>query len=97
MDDLFNSFFGNWPATIFDTNLWPAIDVSENENEFLVTAEVPGCKAEDIDISVHGSSLTISGQKKKEFEQKEKGYCHIERSYGSFRRDLNLPDDIKTD
>jgi len=63
----------------------------------LVKAEVPGCKADDIDISVHGSTLTISGEKKQEEEKKEKGYYHVERPYGSFRRDLNLPADIDTD
>jgi HSP20 family protein len=62
----------------------------------VVKAEVPGCKAEDIDISVHGNVLTISGEKKHEQERKEQGYYHIERSCGSFRRDLNLPAEIDT-
>jgi len=48
------------------------MDISETENDITVKAEVPGCKAEDIDISVQGSSLTISGQKKYEKEEKER-------------------------
>jgi len=94
MDDLFNSFFGGWPT--YEHKLWPAIDVADDENAVVVKAEVPGCKADDIDISVHGNTLTISGQKKQEEEKKEKGYYHLERSYGSFRRDLSLPTDVDT-
>jgi len=52
--------------------------------------KVTGCKADDIDISVHGNTLTISGEKKQEEQKEGKGYYHIERSYGGFRRDLNL-------
>ncbi len=57
-------------------------------------AEVPGCKAEDIDISVYGNKLTISGEKKHDEEKKEKGYYHVESTYGSFRRELALPTDV---
>ena len=92
MDDLFNTFFGGWPT--YEQKLWPAIDVAEDENAIVVKAEVPGCKADDIDISVHGNTLTITGEKKQEQEKKEKGYYHMERSYGSFRRDLSLPNDV---
>ena len=60
----------------------------------IVRAEVPGCKAEDIDISIYGNTLTISGEKKEQKEEKEKGYYHIESAYGSFRRDINLPAEI---
>ncbi|MHC4624154.1 MAG: Hsp20/alpha crystallin family protein [Planctomycetota bacterium] len=94
MDDLFNTFFGGWPT--YEHKLWPAIDVAEDENAIVVKAEVPGCKADDIDISVHGNTLTISGEKKQEQEKKEKGYYHMERSYGGFRRDLSLPDDVES-
>jgi HSP20 family protein len=94
MDDLFSAFFGNWPT--YEHKLWPAIDVADNEDAIVIKAELPGCKADDINISVHGNTLTISGEKKQEQEQKEKGYYHLERSYGSFRRDLNLSNDVDT-
>ncbi len=94
MDDLFNGFFGDWNMPFFERKLWPAIDVTDDENAVVVKAEVPGCQADDIDISVHGNTLTISGEKKQEEEKKEKGCYHIERSYGSFRRDLTLPADV---
>jgi len=90
MDDLFRGFFQDWELPIWSRGRWPVVDIAETENEFVVKAEVPGCKAEDIDISVHGNMLTISGEKKAEEEKKEKGYYHVERSYGSFRRELTL-------
>ena len=94
MDDLFRSFFEPWEMQTWARSRWPAIDIGETDDAFMVKAEVPGCKAEDIDISVHGNMLTISGEKKQEIQEKEKGYYHIERSYGSFRRDLNLASDV---
>ena len=99
MGDLVRSFFGptwNWPRTWERSIAWPALDVADHENEYVVKAEVPGCKAEDIDISVSGNVLTISGEKKEEKEVKEKDYYHSERSFGSFRRDLSLATDVDT-
>ena len=94
MDDLFDSFFRGLDRPFTGYKAWPPIDVSEEENEINVRAEVPGCKAEDIDIAVYGNRLTISGEKKMSEEKKEKGYYHIESSYGSFRRELTLPTDV---
>ncbi|MEJ2649915.1 MAG: Hsp20/alpha crystallin family protein, partial [Sedimentisphaerales bacterium] len=47
--------------------------------------------------SVYGNTLTISGEKKLKDEKKEKGYYHVESSYGSFRRELTLPTDVESD
>lgn len=94
MDDLVSSFFEGWQMPFWQRTRWPVVDIAESENEFVVKAEVPGCKADDIDISVSGNVLTISGEKKLEEERKEKGYYHLERAYGAFRRDLNLTGDV---
>jgi HSP20 family protein len=94
MDDLFDGFFRGLDRPFAGYKAWPAIDVAEEENAIVVRAEIPGCKAEDIDISVYGNTLTISGEKKFEEEKKEKGYYHIESTYGSFRRELTLPTDV---
>ncbi len=94
MDDLFDSFFRGLDRPFAGYKAWPAIDVAEEDNAIVVRAEVPGCKAEDIDISVFGNKLTISGEKKFAEEKKEKGYYHVESSYGSFRRELTLPTDV---
>ena len=96
MDDLVSSFFGGRPLLFTEREVWPAIDISEDENSITVRAEVPGCRAEDVDISVQGNILTISGEKKHEEEKKEKGYYYAERSYGSFRRDITLPADVES-
>jgi HSP20 family protein len=94
MDDLVGSFFGGSPTLFGERAVWPAIDISEDANAITVKAEVPGCRAEDVDISVQGNILTISGEKKHEEEKKEKGYYYAERSYGSFRRDLTLSSEV---
>jgi len=100
MDDLFDSFFRGLDRPFAGYKAWPAIDVAEEDDAIIVRAEVPGCKAEDIDISVYGNTLTISGEKKLSEEKKEKGYYHVESTYGSFRREVTLPTDVdqgKTD
>jgi HSP20 family protein len=94
MDDLFDGFFRGLDRPFAGYKAWPAIDVAEEEDAIVVRAEVPGCKADDIDISVHGNVLTISGEKKLSEEKKEKGYYHVESTYGSFRREVTLPTDV---
>lgn len=97
MDDLFDSFFRGLDRPFAGYKAWPAIDVAEDENSIIVRAEVPGCSAEDIDISVYGNTLTISGEKKQKEEKKEKGYYHVESSYGTFRREITLPTDVDSE
>ena len=95
MQDMVRSLFGNWDVpSVWRGIAWPAMDIADQEHEYVVKAEVPGCKIEDIELSVSGNILTISGEKKQEQEVKEKGYYHVERSFGSFRRDLNLAGDV---
>ncbi len=94
MDDLFDCFFRGLDTPFAGCKAWPAIDAIEEDNAVIIRAEVPGCKAEDIDISVFKNKLTISGEKKLAEEKKEKGYYHIETSHGSFKRELTLPADI---
>jgi HSP20 family protein len=97
MDDLFDSFFRGLDRPFAGYKAWPAIDIAEEDDRIIVRAEVPGCKAEDVDISVYGNKLTISGEKKLMDEKKEKGYYHIESTYGSFRRELALPTEVDQD
>jgi HSP20 family protein len=93
MNNFIKSLQEPWERPLWGGSHVPAIDIAEQANEFMVKMEVPGCKAEDVDISVHGNILTISGEKKQEEESDEKGYYYTERSYGSFRRDLTLAKD----
>lgn len=94
MDDLISSFFGPWSASSWNPGRWPVLDVAEQEDSFIIQAEVPGCKAQDIDISVRGNTLTITGEKQQDKDYEKKGFYHIERSYGTFRRELNLASDV---
>ncbi|HVP57016.1 MAG TPA: Hsp20/alpha crystallin family protein [bacterium] len=73
---------------------WPNIEVVEKDDKFLVKAELPGVKEEDVDVSVAGDTLTISGEKKAESEVKKKGYYYTESSYGSFSRSLAIPSTV---
>jgi HSP20 family protein len=97
IDDLFDGFFRGLDRPFLGYKGWPAIDVTDNDNAVIVRAEVPGCKAEDIDVSVYGNTLTISGEKKETKQEKEKGYYYQESTYGNFRRKINLPTEVDPD
>jgi len=71
----------------------PAVDITEDEKEYIVTAELPEIKKEDVKLTVENGILTLSGERKFEKEEKGKRYHRIERSYGSFLRSFDLPDD----
>jgi HSP20 family protein len=66
------------------------LDVSENENEFVVKASLPGVKPEDVQITVHGDTLTIQGESRAEEEQKGRRWHLRERRLGQFQRSLSL-------
>ena len=97
MDDLFGSFFDYMPVELTEPRFLPSIDINEEEDKIVVHAEVPGCKAEDIDIDVKGNILTIKGEKQQHEERKEKGCYCSERVYGSFRREISLPSEVDVD
>jgi HSP20 family protein len=69
----------------------PAIGVAETEDAFEVTAELPGVDEKDINVSLDGNQLVISGEKKAESTKQEKDWHVEERSYGSFYRSMSLP------
>jgi HSP20 family protein len=73
----------------------PSIDIRETDEEVRVEAELPGMDPEDIDVSYTGNTLTISGEKRTEKEQKNERYFRKERAYGSFRRSISLPGAIQ--
>jgi HSP20 family protein len=75
----------------------PAVDVFEKEDRFVVKAELPGMKEDDIDVSVVGDTLSIKGEKKTETETKDEDYYRCERSYGSFYRSIPIPSNVDAD
>lgn len=75
----------------------PKINVSENDKEIEVTVEVPGMDQDNVDVSLRDDVLIIKGEKKQEKEEKDKEYYHVERSYGSFSRSLQIPCEVDQD
>jgi HSP20 family protein len=72
----------------------PAIDMSEDDKAYKISAELPGIDAKDIDISVSGDMLVLKGEKRLEKEETDKNYHFSERSYGSFQRAFELPSSV---
>jgi HSP20 family protein len=73
-------------------NTWaPALDLYENKDNLVVTAELPGLKKEDIDISLHEDNLVIAGERKEETQYSENETQRAERFYGRFQRTIALP------
>lgn len=100
MNRLFDDFSRGFDLEPFERRLGtftPSVDVSENDKQIKVTAELPGMDEKDIDVSLNKDSLTIKGEKKEEKEEKKKDYYRMERSYGSFSRTIPLPVEIDTD
>ena len=73
----------------------PAIDMSEDEKAYKISAELPGIDAKDIDVSVSGDMLVLKGEKRQEKEEKDKNYHFSERAYGSFQRAFELPASVE--
>jgi HSP20 family protein len=71
----------------------PLADITEDEKEYLIKAELPEMKKEDVKVTVENGVLTISGERKFEKEEKNKKYHRVERGYGTFMRSFTLPDD----
>jgi HSP20 family protein len=87
LNQMFGEFYGS------STRPWmPAVDVYEAENhEYVIKAELPDVKREDINITVEDSVLTLKGERKSEFDGSNHGTRRIERQYGSFSRSFTLP------
>jgi HSP20 family protein len=75
----------------------PRLDISETDKEITISAELPGIEPEDIDISLDRNTLTISGEKQVQEQEKNQRYYRIERSYGSFHRSIPLPNEVDED
>lgn len=96
MNRLFDQFRSGFPlmddaaGTMFSDAAFPAIDVVKTEDAFDISAEVPGVKEDDLDISISGETLLLKGEKSSEHEEKDDNVHLIERRYGSFRRQIPL-------
>ena len=86
-----------WPAgqeeTLRVADWTPLVDISEDGKEYLIKAELPEVRREDVKITMEAGTLTITGDRKYEKEDNGKKYHRVERAYGSFGRSFSLPDD----
>ena len=84
---------GNGGQEAMTITQWaPSVDIIEDDKEWLVKADLPEVKKEDVKVTVENGVLTITGERKFEKEEKDKKYHRIERSYGNFFRSFTLPD-----
>jgi len=100
MNRLFDSSLVGWrdrDAGLLEGAWNPAVDIYDSKDNVMVKADIPGMKKDEIDVSVHGDTLIIKGEKKKEKETKEKDFVRTERYYGSFNRAIRLPSEIQVD
>jgi HSP20 family protein len=105
MDDVFNRFFADtlrrfpmqsgaaFPSPGQPAREWaPLADVSENDGEYVIKAELPEVRKEDVNVTVQDGVLTLSGERKQEARQENEKAHRIERFYGSFARRFALPE-----
>ncbi|HOE74596.1 MAG TPA: Hsp20 family protein [bacterium] len=99
MREALDRMFDEGVTTLTRNSDWqyPAINVRQTENNILIEADVPGMKQEDIDIEISDNMVTIAGERKASHEEKGANYFHKEVSFGSFRRSINLPVDVRGD
>lgn len=100
MGRLFDFSFSRWPERDSGLleGLWsPAIDIYDSKDHLMVKADIPGLSKDEIEVSVHGDTLTLKGEKKKEEEVKEKDFVRSERFYGAFHRAIKLPVAVDSD
>lgn len=75
----------------------PAVDMTEDDQAYKITAELPGLEEKNIDVTVSGDMLTLKGEKHYEKDEKDKNHFMSERAYGSFQRSFALPDGVDRD
>jgi len=99
MDRFFNEFTGrsleNVDCETPACGSWsPAVNILEKENEIVITADLPGLKAEDVEVTVDKSVLTVKGERTLEEATEGETYHRVERSYGSFERSFSIPESV---
>lgn len=101
IEDMFDRYTKamGWPSIrgqeLVTTGDWsPRVDITETDAEFIVKAEIPEVKKEDVKVTVENGVLTIQGERKQEKEEKGKRFHRVERYYGTFVRSFTLPDNV---
>lgn len=94
---LFDDFFALEPVDLFDSAWMPSVDVDEDDKSIHIRAEIPGIDEKDINVTLEDNVLTITGEKKEERKEENKRYIVAERKFGSFKRSITLPAEVKAD
>lgn len=98
MDELLRSVRGGFSRETAALSDWqPAVDVSERDKEYLVKAQLPGVKKDDVKVELLNGVLTVSGERKMEKEEKDEKHHRVESAYGSFTRSFVVPEDVLAD
>ena len=103
MPSVFDDFFKPWNEWFGNEGFWgrvlnvPAVNISEQKDEYMVSLAAPGMNKADFKIDVDGNLLTISSQKEESKEEADKKFTRKEYSYSSFSRSFTLPDEINTE
>jgi HSP20 family protein len=96
MERFFDSMAGRYPRERAEVYWAPPVDVEETDNSVVVRAELPGMKKEDIKVTVSEDTVTITGERRHEAEEKGKTFHRLERAYGSFLRTVALPAPVES-
>lgn len=101
MEDMFDRYMKSFGALrqgthepIASGDWLPRVDIAETEGEFVVKAEIPEVKKEDVHVTVENGVITLKGERKQEKEEKGKKFHRVERYYGSFCRSFSLPENV---
>jgi HSP20 family protein len=97
MNRLFNQEPEGRDEAFLQTSFAPPVDIYEDEHSYTLKLEVPGIEEKDIEVKLENSTLTVSGERKFEKEEKEENYRRVERRYGSFVRSFTLPQTIDSE
>jgi HSP20 family protein len=97
MSQLFEESVVNPTVARRSQSITPALDLSETVDAYIVELSVPGLKAENLEVTIENSVLTIKGEVKQETDDQKRNYHRIERRYGAFVRTVGLPTTVKAD
>ncbi|MGC8723481.1 MAG: Hsp20/alpha crystallin family protein [Acidobacteriota bacterium] len=98
LNRLFDENFGKTQSAELEYGAWsPAVDLREEEGQYVIEADMPGMKREDIEVHLENNLLTIRGERKFEAESQKETYHRIERAYGRFTRSFTLPSRVEAD
>lgn len=99
MDELFDTFLSPAEGRSFAAPMerWPSIDLREDDQAYTVTADLPGLEAKDVELNLRDDVLTISGEKRQEHREEDRGRSYTERTYGRFQRAIPLEGEVDAD